>query len=93
MALPDETRAADRPKGLSPDHQAELDRAMNMEAARVASHPFNRVKAAMTDLQTKRVDLHDRLDAVHRAVASFGQILLELIPPPKSTAEKADGEG
>lgn len=51
------------------------------------AHPHTRLTALAADLGTKRVDLHDRIGALHRVLAGVIGLALTHTPPPRSLEE------
>lgn len=81
-----------------PNYAAQVEREEQQkrddDAARHAefnAHPHTRLTALAADLGTKRVDLHDRIGALHRVLAGVIGLALTHTPPPRQ--EKTDGQG
>lgn len=51
--------------------------------AEFAAHPHTRLTALAADLGTKRVDLHDRIGAIHRVLAGLIGMALQNTPAPQ----------
>ena len=49
------------------------------------AHPHVRLRQILTDLSTPRVDLHDKIGAVHRNLVALTQTVLEHTPPPEGS--------
>lgn len=72
-----------------PDYAAQIEREEQQkrddDAARHAefsAHPHTRLTAMAADLGTKRVDLHDRIGAIHRVLGGLIGLALQNTPPP-----------
>ena len=62
------------------------------EAAELAAHPHNLLKALAKDLQTPRMDLHDRISATHRVLAGLIQVVLAHTPGPEEDPQPVPDE-
>lgn len=62
------------------EQQAAIEAARRAE---FAAHPHTRLTALAADLGTKRVDLHDRIGAIHRVLAGLIGMALQNTPKPQ----------
>ena len=78
MPLPDEA-VADESPGLSTEDQAKAE----AHAAFIA-HPHTQLNQILADLRTPRLDMHDRVGAIQRNLASLAQVILQHTPAPET---------
>lgn len=71
-----------------PDYDAEQQKREEQKARdEFNAHPHTRLTALAADLGTKRVDLHDRIGAIHRVLGGLIGLALQNTPPPRSLEE------
>lgn len=66
-----DAKVAEQDKAAAAEEQAEFN-----------AHPHTRLTALAADLGTKRVDLHDRIGAIHRVLAGLIGMALQNTPKP-----------